>query len=47
MVELAITPQALSFLDEQMKRVVEPGQFDILVGSNSVDLKGVVLEVAP
>jgi len=46
-VELAITPDALSLLDEQMNRVVEPGQFDIMVGSSSVDLKGVVLEVAP
>lgn len=44
-VELAITPDSLSFLDERMNRVVEPGQFDIMVGSSSVDLKSVALEV--
>ena len=44
-VGLAITPDALSVLDERMNRVVEPGPFDIMVGSSSVDLKSVVLEV--
>lgn len=44
-VEMAIIPAALSFLDENMNRVVEPGQFDIMVGSSSVDLKSVMLEV--
>ncbi len=43
-VELVITPDSLSFLDEQMNRVVEPGQFDIMVGSSSVDLKSVTVE---
>lgn len=43
--ELAITPDSLSFLDEQMNRVVTTGQFDIMVGSSSVDLKSVILEV--
>jgi len=44
-VEMAITPAALSFLDEDMNRVVETGQFDIMVGSSSIDLKSVTLEV--
>jgi beta-glucosidase len=45
-VEFAITPQALSFLDANMNRVVEPGEFDIMVGPNSVDLQTVKLDVA-
>ncbi len=28
-----------------MKRVVEPGAFDIMVGPNSVDLKTAVLNI--
>ena len=32
-------PQALGFWNEQMKRVVEPGAFDIMSGDNSVTLK--------
>ena len=44
-VELPITPEALSFLDENMQRVVEPGAFEIMVGPNSTDLKTVRLEV--
>src|SRR4029434_5415542 len=31
-----ITPDKLSFLDLNMNRVVEPGGFDIMVGSSSV-----------
>jgi len=46
-VELSITPDKLAFLDVNMKRVVEPGLFDIMVGPNSVDLKSVQLEVVP
>ena len=45
-VEFAITPQALFFLDANMNRVVEPGEFDIMVGPNSVDLQTVRLDVA-
>jgi len=44
-VEFAITPDALSILDKNMERVVEPGVFDIMVGSSSVNLKTVQLEV--
>jgi hypothetical protein len=37
----------LSFLDAGMKRVVEPGLFDVMVGPSSVDLQTAALEVAP
>jgi hypothetical protein len=30
-----------------MKRVVEPGRFDILVGGNSTDVRSIALDVAP
>lgn len=41
-----IKPADLSMWNLEMKRVVEPGDFEILVGPNSVDLKKVVLTVA-
>ncbi len=44
-VEFPITPEALSFLDLNMHRVVEPGEFDIMVGPNSIDLQTVKLRV--
>lgn len=34
-VQFVITPDKLSFLDENMNRVVEPGWFDIMVGGSS------------
>ena len=34
-VRFLITPDKLSFLDEEMHRVVEPGLFDIMVGPSS------------
>ena len=34
-VQFLVTPDKLSFLDEDMHRVVEPGIFDIMVGPNS------------
>ncbi len=40
-----VGPEALSFWDANMKRTVEPGEFEILVGPNSVDLKSTVLTV--
>ena len=36
-VELTITPESLAFWDVNMKYVVEPGEFEILVGSSSRD----------
>jgi len=44
-VEFTITPDKLSFLDLNMKRVVEPGWFDIMVGPSSVKYQTVKLEV--
>ena len=34
-VQFVITPDKLSFLNEDMRRVVEPGLFDIMVGPSS------------
>jgi len=44
-VEFVITPDKLSFLDLHLKRVVEPGWFDIMVGPSSVKYQTVKLEV--
>ncbi len=43
-----ITPDSLAFFDVNMKHVVEPGEFEIMVGSSSrdSDLKKVILTVA-
>lgn len=38
-VELAIPMQDLALWNEQMKRVVEPGQFEVYVGSSSKDIR--------
>ncbi len=38
-------PEALRLTDEQMNRVVEPGFFDVMVGTNSVSLTKASLEV--
>ena len=40
-----ITPDKLSFLDINMNRVVEPGTFEIMVGTSSVRLQKAKLEV--
>ena len=44
-VEFTITPDKLWFYDLNMKRVVEPGTFDIMVGPSSVTHQTVKLEV--
>jgi beta-glucosidase len=44
-VEFSLTPEALSMLNEDMHRVVEPGTFDIMVGPSSVETKSVSLQV--
>ncbi|WP_376739207.1 fibronectin type III-like domain-contianing protein [Azospirillum sp. B4] len=36
---------ALALWNQDMKRVVEPGAFDIMLGASSVDLKTTVLTV--
>ena len=40
-----VTPEKLSFLDLNMRRTVEPGWFDIMVGASSVKHQTVKLEV--
>ena len=40
-----ITPDMLSFLGQDMKPVVEPGKFNIMIGGNSVDLISTSFEV--
>jgi beta-glucosidase len=44
-VSLEITPERLSFWNIDMQRVVEPGDFLIMVGPNSQDLQTVMLTV--
>ncbi len=44
-VTFKITPEKLAFFNRDMKRVVEPGSFQILVGGSSVDLTAQTLEV--
>jgi beta-glucosidase len=46
-VRLTVTPEALALLDADMRRTVEPGLFDVMVGPSSADLKTAVLEVVP
>lgn len=45
-VEFAVTPDALSLWNLEMKRVVEPGTYDLLVGPNSEETESVPLQVA-
>lgn len=44
-IELAITPDALQFYNLDMQRVVEPGEFEIMVGTSSVSHKSTTLTV--
>lgn len=44
-VEFVITPEKLSYLNENMQSIVEPGLFDIMLGTSSVDLQTISLEV--
>ena len=44
-VEFVITPDRLSFLDLNMKSIVEPGMFDVMVGTSSVKYETIKLEV--
>ena len=44
-VSFKITADKLKYLDENMKEIVEPGDFEIMVGSSSVKTEKVVLTV--
>jgi len=44
-VEFTIGPDELSFLNEKMDRVVEPGMFELMVGTSSEEVQVVHLEV--
>ncbi|HQR34228.1 MAG TPA: glycoside hydrolase family 3 N-terminal domain-containing protein [Blastocatellia bacterium] len=44
-ITFTITPDKLSFLDLNMQRVVEPGAFEIMVGTSSVKFQKAKLEV--
>ncbi|HWY69037.1 MAG TPA: glycoside hydrolase family 3 N-terminal domain-containing protein [Terriglobales bacterium] len=44
-VTFEVGPEELRFYNREMKRVVEPGTFKIMVGPNSVDLTSISLEV--
>ncbi len=47
-VRFAITPEMLSMLDEGLKQVIEPGEFRILIGSSSRDIRQrLILNVVP
>jgi beta-glucosidase len=37
-VEFVVTPEHFSFYNLEMKKVVEPGVFNVFVGGNSVDV---------
>ena len=45
-VEFTIGPAELAYLDRQMRRVVEPGTYSIMVGGNSVNLLRTQLRIA-
>jgi beta-glucosidase len=46
-VNFTLTPESLRFWNADMRRVVEPGDFDIMAGSNSADVKHASLTVTP
>src|SRR5437762_2881797 len=44
-VTFEVGPEELAYRGPDMKRVVEPGRFDIMVGGNSVDVRSAPLDV--
>ena len=38
-VEFTVTSEQLSFLDQNLNRIVEPGTFAVMVGSSSKDIR--------
>lgn len=45
-VSFSVTPDKLSFYNLDLKKVVEAGEFEVMVGANSKDLKSVTFSVA-
>jgi beta-glucosidase len=45
-VTMTLTPRSLALWNGEMKRVVEPGEFDIMTGPSSDDLQTTTLTVA-
>jgi beta-glucosidase len=45
-VEFVLTPEELAIWNNKMERVVEPGEFEIMVGGNSTDLQKIRFEVS-
>ena len=44
-VTLTLSADQMAFYDSRMKRVVEPGMFDVMIGTSSAEVKTVQLEV--
>jgi beta-glucosidase len=44
-VTFSLGPEALSLIDRTMKRVVEPGTFEVLIGTSSITTLRAPLEV--
>jgi len=45
MLSFTLAPASFRMWNAAMRRVVEPGAFDIMAGPNSVDLKTAVLHI--
>jgi beta-glucosidase len=44
-VKFRITSDMLSFLDKDLKPVIEPGKFNVMIGGNSIDLISTTFEI--
>jgi beta-glucosidase len=44
-IEMPVGPRELSFFDETMRRVVQPGAFEIMIGGSSADVQKTRLDV--
>jgi beta-glucosidase len=44
-VSFTLTPEAFQMWNDKMKRVVEPGDFEIMAGPNSASFKSVTLTI--
>jgi beta-glucosidase len=44
-VRFTLTPESFRMWNDRMERVVEPGEFEIMTGANSVDLESVTLSI--